>query len=592
MNLNKSFLRNILLFSTIVVCYFVIIYYLVSVEPAKKYEISIYDAYPLIFWISLILNLYLTYIILIYNYTNKFYVYVLMLNILTLNIILYSMPLMRGYFIYGRCDTLRHLGKIKDIIITRYIHEQNQYPAMHILGAYLKLIANLDYTETVTSINTFFAILFGVWYLIFCRIFIKVGDSKLLIPILFTPIFGFWNTLMVGNMLSFMMLPILLYIRFSRIRVTEKNILMILLFSLLIIFHLETTVYAITIFIALDLILFVIRNKYDIFVSNNSYFLKSNVFIFVIVFWMFWSFKFEIVQIFLRGIYRSILIPAYINPTYKLYENILAEFGINTDLIKILLFRYSIVTIFFVISIYILIVLLKKKEIITNYKEKIYLITNYSLLFMFLTLFFIVFKLHFVSFERFLRYIIFFSFPAFYIFIKRYLYMKYKKLIPLAILFFIILASIFSVYISPLTGRENEQVTMSEYSGMEWFFKFRDINTKVYEQKISSDRFFEAIYGTTKRYQYMNIPGDIYNEIEKHYGYDHSKFVGDNFKTKIYLIIDIVGKIFYKYTIPTEIDKWKWTPEDYNRLQIDKTANKIFNTQDLEIFLIEGGSND
>jgi len=118
-----------------------------SNPPAGGYEISIYEAFPDIFWILVIGGYAAAFVSVVFaalesNPTSRAVALPLM-TIVFLNILVILLPLSRGYFLNDQTDEVSHLGMIMDLALTGRANE-NLYPISHILAHQLVTTCNLD----------------------------------------------------------------------------------------------------------------------------------------------------------------------------------------------------------------------------------------------------------------------------------------------------------------------------------------------------------------------------------------------------------------------------------------------------------------
>lgn len=131
---------------------------------ASGYEISIYEAFPLYFWLLFVGAIACGVGILLHHAFGKaqsrWWVSGLLIIVATNSIIL-LLPVFRGYAVYGRYDTLTHLGLIRDIAATGHIGD-NWYPIEHLLGGSIAQIGGVSIESTLYVL---FVLISGVYIL-------------------------------------------------------------------------------------------------------------------------------------------------------------------------------------------------------------------------------------------------------------------------------------------------------------------------------------------------------------------------------------------------------------------------------------------
>jgi len=139
--MNRSRIWKLLLIAGLI-CYtgFVIA---VRVPPISGYELSIYQAVPLLGWVLLSLVV-ITGVTLILSYnTPKAQLSGCSLFIL-FAIGMGGLPLLRGYEAFGSLDTLVHIGFINEILVGRDISGDILYPGMHHSAALLVRVLEIS----------------------------------------------------------------------------------------------------------------------------------------------------------------------------------------------------------------------------------------------------------------------------------------------------------------------------------------------------------------------------------------------------------------------------------------------------------------
>ena len=151
-----------------------------------------------------------------------------------------------------------------------------------------------------------------------------------------------------------------------------------------------------------------------------------------------------------------------------------------------------------------------------------------------------------------------------------------------------VLLGIFNFYRSPWIGQVNDQTSISEYQGISWYFENRDPDLYTSTQSLNFRVWPHYYYGTSDapKVKYNNKP------LESHLGYDEHHYYGEGVGTSTeYLITNELDKISY-LALPEDRRSAvnQYLPEDFKRLAIDPTANKIFATKSqlngYEIWLI------
>lgn len=238
------------------ICVSVALCIIARTPPAPGYEVSIYEAYPVYFWLLLAASICCGIGIVVHQaFTEaqgRWWIAGLCLVIFS-NSILLLLSEFRGYFFYGRGDTATHLGYIRDILTTGQIGASNFYPIQHILGTDLIEIAGLS-TETIPSL--LFVLFSGTYILNICllsRVVAKSHGQRLLMVAFAMPlIYSMYHASIHPNMLALFMVPCLLYLYHMR-EGTSGNcfryVLLLLLMAFSITFFHPVTALFVTIII-------------------------------------------------------------------------------------------------------------------------------------------------------------------------------------------------------------------------------------------------------------------------------------------------------------------------------------------------------
>lgn len=108
--------------------------------PAHMYELSIYTATPLTFWVGVVSSI-VTSIVFIILFKKEYQVG---LFLCTLSIIaVFSLPLIRGYYFFGEGDALTHLGDAKALRAGLFDPLNSFYPSGHILSIIIDKTLNI-----------------------------------------------------------------------------------------------------------------------------------------------------------------------------------------------------------------------------------------------------------------------------------------------------------------------------------------------------------------------------------------------------------------------------------------------------------------
>lgn len=160
---------------------------LLATPPIDGYEISIYTALPLYYWIAIITSLILC-IILIIRSSDNVYFYLAFLGILANYTILIFLSFIRGYFlpVDGTWDVYHHIAQA-NFIESEGLIRGNRYPIIHIILVALKSIGITNESMTISSALALFHILLLVVSLYAVKVVFKGPETQKLCFLFFVP---------------------------------------------------------------------------------------------------------------------------------------------------------------------------------------------------------------------------------------------------------------------------------------------------------------------------------------------------------------------------------------------------------------------
>ena len=211
----------------------------------------------------------------------------------------------------------------------------------------------------------------------------------------------------------------------------------------------------------------------------------------------------------------------------------------------------------------------------------------------------VYFKLPLFGFTRIMTFATLFSnfliFTLFYIILEsknRKLNLnKYMKIIAISVIILpIICISTLNLYDSPYSLTPNEQVTISEVNGMDTFFNNYDTGTKTLTLGISEYRFLAYIQGEqTDQFgqdiHMRNLSDSSRTTPIDHFGFNNNTTLGQYYNNSVYLLINQVGFQTYPKIFPGYEDKWRFTPQDFKKLNNTSQNMLIYNNGNLKIYI-------
>lgn len=567
-----------------------------STSPADSYEFSIYGAYPLYFWflllLSIILGMLSTILSILNNSLRKFWILGFLAGIIAVSLVLF-LPLIRGYYIYGSGDILTHIGYMLDIESSGVIG-RNHYPILHILGNSLFETTTLSYGIITMMIPAFFSVISILfWYILGKEIMQNMEEIVILMLIAALPIYGVMNSLFTPNHQAFLLVPLILYglIKYQKTKDKKIGLLLIILIILLAIIH-----PLIAIMVILVLFLMVIS---DILFSRvchdntDSKNILKFAFIMIVIFSSWSTYLIMIVNV-LKPLTASLL------GTDEIKSELISKFDLIStvdidiySLINLGLLTYGIHLILSLITLFSIAFLFylhfKNKAKIRRFQ--FFAIVCFIAFCVCGTVVFL--KLDLFGMKRIMNFSLIFSL----IIISSTIFIMFDKfrnsncikksmILTTIVIFLIILVylSIFSLHLSPNTKQSHQQVTEGNYIGMKNFFETRDSKIPILEYGVSQMRYHDSIYGrnfpsTNIRYGEITMPID-------HFGYNISHDLGSNYDGEHYFILTKEGRGFYENMYPEFPDKWRFTDQDFQMLEVDKSVQRIYSNKNLTIYQI------
>ena len=230
------------------VCFVVSIISLMLQYPVSGFEHSIYAGLGLVFWVPFLVGLTAagigTALSIIAN--GDFRRGMLFVSLYLA--VLLSLPLLRGYLMYGRGtnDITAHWGYTKTILQTGHIPSEDWYPFIHLQFTVLSRIG-ADRQLVFTIVAILYNLFFGAGAYLYVR---EITNSRRVAAFaalaVLVPIYGVYHRSLHPFMLSFMLFPIVLFVyhrAHKQSEATTWTTLLILLLSSILFFHPFTFIY-------------------------------------------------------------------------------------------------------------------------------------------------------------------------------------------------------------------------------------------------------------------------------------------------------------------------------------------------------------
>lgn len=584
---------------------------IINVPPATGYELTIYDAYPPYFWLSLITSSACGIGILLHQAATRnrsSWWLVGLCAILMSNSVLLSLPYLHGYFFFPAGDAQSHIGMMLDIITTSHIDANNFYPIIHILGVNFCYITGIN----IGVLPTIFTILWDVVFLLgmYCLSKMITHDLKhsLLIVAFASPlIFSHMQVLIHPSMFSIFMIPLLLYF-FHKYEAHDSrsiDLLCLLLIGVAIILsHPMTGIFIIAIVLCFA-ISNTLYNRWTHDRMAKSIMSDTSHTIIVVAalssIWFIWYFPFISIQSNIQAVFEFLFFGNGV-PLIEVQMMTLTEAGI-TPFQTIQLFIYSYGAIFILLAISSIAVMITFRNFLQKKTTRV--VFSYSLQFI-LALGFSAFSLFGLTGEysvvRISRFFLMMcpivSGLVFYQYFVRLpnsnhtnKSIRNKLIIIIAVAIISVGAlNTLNVYGSPRTVVANWQVTEMENTGHIWFSLHYDptVSTSTITDIASFSRFEHFNFGYSTCPQQYRVKNPTL--ISSHFGYDQNSSISITLNSEDqYLITSQRGRLD-PMIIPENI-RYKahiYDLNDFDKLANDEHAARTYSNGEFEIWRIYG----
>jgi hypothetical protein len=577
--------------------------------PATGYEISLYGAYPGYFWVLVISSMSCGILILVHQaFTKQSSRWWIggFVSILVINLVILLLPIVRGYLTWGNADVLTHIGMIKDILFTGHFASigqmgENFYPAIHILCAEISLLTGL----TPELLAELIPILFTIFYMVsICLLARQVGSSRgqILLITAFGSLllFNHENLMLSPSVECFFLFPMTLFL-FVKTLSSAQRPQYTMLFSIILLLTPfihpgDGSMFLILAFMCFCVSLWLYNKIGEIRLINgfkngipqSSWILFTPILILLLT-WFVWFSSFSVFNGSIRQIWEAL--KGLNITTAESYSNILSK--ANMSLFQ---FGYLFFKMWGNAAIYILIGGIISIGLFVNLVSHNIRVKPYQLIFTFLfVVFFAILVVVFftnvlnVAYNREIKYVIFSATILSGLTLYSIFADWHKTLGVFLISAILIIGAtigLFNTFPSPIVRESNSQVTNTDMTGMAWFLSHRNESLLIEEGGgIDQDRFADAIYGTSSNH--YNIR---YNPIlPDHFGYPDNNTFGDSYTQDTYLIENKLSIIIYPDIFPDFTTLWRFTPEDFQRLDTsDPTVDTIFTSNEFWVYYVHG----
>jgi len=567
----------------------------IAVPPANRYELSIYDAYPSVFWVLIVVAIFAGALVIVRSAGitgDRSWAYGLVIMLVT-NALLLLLPYIRGYRMFGRADPMSHLGFIQNIINTGGV-TSNIYAPTHVLA-----LAVVDATGfELTTVSMLIPIVFSMVY--FGSIFYALKSlfdsrKKFLygLPFVMLPVLRHAHLGFRPFDLSVMLIPLLLYLLIKSQQYVKPSIrlpfVVILVATLL--YHPLTALFSIGV-----ILLFYI-GKYipqvtDLFSS------PTNVLALTVAVFLAWYSNYAGVILRFESVLETFFGLSEGDPPLETYTQTVEEASVAwIDIMRVLTFNYGIefLTLGIGFAFFAFIVFHLPKQ---RYDFDAFTVTlaGIVVIYGFGGFLFLVSDL-IVPPERPFQIAkiggILLSGLLFYFGLEdiswSYFRPKFRTFIKISfIMILLVLAFLvtFSLYKSPLTSDSNHQMTEMEIDGTMWLTMHANSSNGFTEFGFRYYRTYHSLYGTNGN----PFGGASKRPPPPHFNYTTNTFLGQSYSETVYMTITRKGRIVYPGAFENYPEYWRYTPSEFARLERDNTVRRIYDNGDFTQYMINGQS--
>lgn len=240
---------------------------LARTPPASAYELSVYDAYPLYFWVLISASIFCGILALIYAafapVNKKHWWSLAAIAAIFANVLILALPAARGYVLNNRADEVTHFGAIKDIVTTGHYSGSDVYPLSHVLGSQLSVVSGLDPASVMMLLIVLFYLLYvSGLYLLAKETGAKTKQALVVLALGSVLLFSYFNVFFIPSQLFLFLIPIFILFLFKQTasRKGHAETIVILLFAFTLPFlHPMGALFAVIILVLFDVSLHVHR---------------------------------------------------------------------------------------------------------------------------------------------------------------------------------------------------------------------------------------------------------------------------------------------------------------------------------------------
>lgn len=556
------------------------------------YEKSIYDFSNILVY-EYIFNLFVIIFIIVCSMKptlpyNRIFLFIGFSSLVYLNLFILLLPVLKGYFLFGRLDIAAHIGYSHDILQYGKVSTSNMYPILHIFMAEVVELSNISINNIAMLLASFMAILYSIFlYLLASVVYWKRNQVMFATLASFSSLLSGYLSGVTPNGFALCVFPLIIYVyfkaKFKDPRVENSILLLIFIFCIPFMHPLATIILIVSFFLFEILnIVYNYKLNSNLFEETHNFSIKTILLLIVMFFlWIsrfpVWSYAIKTSKDFLVGTGQNYGI---VNEA----SDKLGKLGLNQfDFFELIVRSYGHIILFLIISMYSIMLMSKKicnRE--KNYKYLLFLIAYlFVIILMQMSQTSAIYKFDILRLVSFMSIV----FPIFVGFVYEKIFREnnYKFFLNRSSLLFVILIiaiyiGSFSIYPSPEVYQPNYQVTKMDLYGTNWFFSNKNIDINYTQIMTSFYRLGNVIYGIDK---FHDVKLDA--TIPDHFNYHESNTLSNSFDGKLYLPITKYDELIYTVAW-AEVGRFNLS--DFKKLEADKRLYHLYDNGEFDIWLI------
>ena len=545
------------------------------------YETSVYNAIPILAWIFLIIGIICGICIVVYNvYTkehekNNKWVLGLLLILLS-DVIILSLPILRGYAFWGRGDPFTHINTVLNIISSSHTETQLFYPIAPIYVTECYYIFGISVELLFKYIPLLFGILFVIYMYLFAKSVLPKKGQVILATIASTAFLHGWYISLTPNHLSNLMLPLVFFVFFksyeqaSHLKIEFRTLLIIMIF-LYGAFHPVPAIALLILFIAIELF-----NTISIGKHINISRLNATLILILVVWTITWISSFYVWESTIRNIHM-LMVEGGPTAFSQLEDQMAYASGYGYSPLVLFLKYYNGVIVYFMLVLIAFFIIMKEQRKNKNLKTT-YSLYSPLLIYLLITVVFFATNLPFGPLRMMVYMIILCTVPVGFLLDRlientredpkeRFFTPALAAVFVISILVFSSISGISTLYPSPYVLKPNDQISYNELKGQGWFLDSRAISTPVVALSFGGPLVRRGIRS--------NIP-------PYHFEYNNHTLLGESYTKSSYLTLNKQDRLLYTEVLP-QIADFRWYAKDFEKLEHDTSVDKIYTSGECDI---------